>query len=77
MASGQESIVLDLKGMRQDIESLNRRLSTLGSPRHRAGPSTTQENGGGLPLSTHSWASILVALILYSLMQWIVDKIYS
>lgn len=77
VATTQESIVQDIKGVRQDIDSLNRRLSAMGSPRHRAGAfsSTSQENG--MLLSTHSWASILVALILYSLIQWLFEKIHS
>ncbi|XP_047475320.1 oxysterol-binding protein-related protein 8-like isoform X2 [Penaeus chinensis] len=73
----QDSLVTEMKGLRQDVDGLHRRLSAMDSPKHRAAlrASTSQESAS--PLSTQSWASILVALIFYSLIQWLVEKIRS
>ncbi|XP_069989170.1 oxysterol-binding protein-related protein 8 isoform X4 [Penaeus vannamei] len=73
----QDSLITEMKGLRQDVDGLHRRLSAMDSPKHRAAlrASTSQESAS--PLSTQSWASILVALIFYSLIQWLVEKIRS
>lgn len=73
----QDCLVTEIKGLRQDVDGLHRRMSAMDSPKHRAAlrASTSQESAS--PLSTQSWASILVALIFYSLIQWLVEKIRS
>ncbi|XP_042209421.1 oxysterol-binding protein-related protein 8-like isoform X1 [Homarus americanus] len=74
VANTQESLMMEIKGVRQDMDSLTRRISAMGSPRHRAAHmGSSQDNG--MSLSTHSWASILVALILYSLIQWLMERL--
>ncbi|CAL4059523.1 unnamed protein product, partial [Meganyctiphanes norvegica] len=74
----QETLVTEVKGLRKDIDGLQRRLTAVGTPQKRimGGGSSTSSSGSG-HLGTQSWASILVALILYSLIQWLYEKIRS
>ncbi|XP_066967226.1 oxysterol-binding protein-related protein 8 isoform X4 [Macrobrachium rosenbergii] len=74
LSTNQETVISELKSLRLDIDGLHRRMSALGSAKHQSG-SGSQDNSSAL--STQSWASILVALIFYSLIQWLVEKIRS
>ncbi|KAK7084056.1 Oxysterol-binding protein-related protein 8 [Halocaridina rubra] len=71
----QESILLEIKNLRLDIDGLQRRMSALGNAKRQFASGSSQENSSAL--STQSWASILVALIFYSLIQWLVEKFRS
>jgi len=74
LSTVQETLVTEVKGLRKDIDGVQRRLAT-GTPKRTIGGS--QSSSGGSHLSTQSWASILVALILYSIIQWLYEKIRS
>ncbi|XP_068228302.1 oxysterol-binding protein-related protein 8 isoform X3 [Palaemon carinicauda] len=74
LSTNQETVITELKSLRLDIDGLHRRMSALGSAKHMSG-SGSQDSSSAL--STQSWASILVALIFYSLIQWLVEKIRS
>nr|XP_045622637.1 oxysterol-binding protein-related protein 8-like isoform X5 [Procambarus clarkii]XP_045622638.1 oxysterol-binding protein-related protein 8-like isoform X5 [Procambarus clarkii] len=77
VAHTQESLLMEIKGVRQDMDILTRRMSSMGNLRHGAARLGASSQENGIPLSTQSWASILVALILYSLIQWLVERLWS
>lgn len=77
VAATQDSLVMEIKAVRQDMDSLSRRLSAISSSRHQAAHFSASSQESGSPLSTQSWASILVALIFYSLIQWLMERVRS
>ncbi|XP_076041457.1 oxysterol-binding protein-related protein 8 isoform X3 [Oratosquilla oratoria] len=70
LSATQECLLLEMKTLHKDMEALERRISASTSRRVMTSPA---ENPG--PLTVQSWASILVALLLYSLLQWLLDKL--
>ncbi|KAG0726030.1 Oxysterol-binding protein-related protein 8 [Chionoecetes opilio] len=69
----QDLLTMEVKGMRQELEGLTVRMSSLPS---RQQQQQRRDNDSSL-LPSQSWSSILVALVLYSLIRWLAERLWS
>ena len=76
IVTGQRALTSEVKALRQEMEGLQRRMTAISSIRQpgKTLPSSRESVGA---LNTQSWASILLALILYSFLQWLIEKVWS
>lgn len=71
---GQDILMAEVKGMKQELEGLTRRITSLSSRQQQQQRERSSE--GGL-LSLQSWSSIVIAVILYSFIKWLAERFWS
>ncbi|XP_050711645.1 oxysterol-binding protein-related protein 8-like isoform X10 [Eriocheir sinensis] len=71
---GQDVLVAEVKGMRQELEGLARRITSLSS---RQQQQQRDRPGEGGILSWQSWSSVVVAVVLYSFIKWLAERFWS
>ncbi|KAK4293561.1 hypothetical protein Pmani_033750 [Petrolisthes manimaculis] len=74
VSAGQDTLLVEVRALRQELDTLGRRVTSISGQRNRSG--SGQEGESIFPLSTQSWASILVALLFYSLIHWVVERVW-
>lgn len=71
----QDILVAEVKGMRQELEGLARRITSLSS-RQQQQQLRDKQGDSGL-LSWQSWSSVVVAVVLYSFIKWLTERFWS
>ncbi|KAK8376641.1 hypothetical protein O3P69_009925 [Scylla paramamosain] len=68
----QDLLVVEMKGMKQELEALTLRISSMATRQQKQ---HLERLDSGL-FSMNSWSSILVALVVYSLIKWLAERLW-
>lgn len=66
----------EVKAMRQELEGLTRRITSLSSRQQHQQQDRERSSEGGF-LSLQSWSTIVIAVVLYSFMKWLAERFWS
>lgn len=77
VSASQDVLVAEVKGMRQELEGLMRRITSLSSRQQQHQQQQRERTADGGLLSLQSWSSIVVAIVLYSFIKWLAERFWS